>query len=154
MIHHLRSPLWQRSLPMGCFCAIPGLLAGVYIALSAWGNGWELFAVAAPLGAFLSGLGMWRLIVAVRPSKGRGLLAGFLAGLVAHWVCWYLLMLLHWLGFIFFGTGTSSLGEPPVNPLQALWGAAAFSFFSLLLCGWITGPVGAGIGYVLGRRQS
>jgi len=48
----------------------------------------------------------------------------------------------HWL----FANQYSSLGEPPLNVIEAIPAALVFSFWSLLFFGWITVPAGALIG--------
>ncbi len=102
---------------------------------------------------FLTGFGLWYWRIERRQSTRllAGILTGALAGALAHYVCWYLLILSANLDDLWFGT-TSSLGEPPMNPVQGLIGAAVFSAFSLFLFGWVTIPVGALLGWLMIRR--
>lgn len=144
----------SRSLQFGLLCALVGLAVGGYLSSSASGDGWGLFLACAPLAAFLTGFGLWcRLIERKRRTRLRaGILTGALAGTLAHYLCWYLMILSLYLEYLWLGT-TSSLGEPPMDPLQALLGAAAFSLFSLFLFGWLTIPAGALLGWLIILRS-
>jgi len=66
---------------------------------------------------------------------------------------WYLAML-----YLYLTGAESSLGEPVLNPIQALWGSLVFSIYSLVLLGWITLPVsmfcGGGLAYFYRRKNS
>lgn len=142
----------RRSLVFGVLCAGVGLLAGLYFGLDATGEGWEWLALAAPLAAFLSGAALWRLLPERNPRqrRGWGALAGALAGLVSHYFTWYLQFLAANVCFWLTGGCTGSLGEPPADPLTALLGAAGLTFFSLFVVGWLTVPIGAGLGWAFG----
>lgn len=100
--------------------------------------------VTAGAGSFLTAVPIWGLIV--RPGlEGfwRGLIAGGIIGIVAHPVTWCLLM---W--FVLPASGGNS-GEP-IRILAAPLAALFFSFWSLLILGWLTFPVAATVGGFLG----
>ncbi len=140
---------------MGLFCAPVGLVAGIAILLIASAGGYEFFILAAPLAAFLTGYGMWWLLIE-RPeklSRGRGALAGALAGFVAHYLCWYILILFHNVCYHVLGRCVDSLNEGPIDPLNGLWGALVFSLMSLLFLGIFTVGLGGLIGYFFARSQ-
>jgi len=145
----------KHSLVMGAACGLVGLAVGLIVRSTATGEGYEAFPLYALVAGFLTGTAAWWLLVA-RPGayRGRrGALAGALAGLVAHYVCWYLMILGSNICYWLWGGCVSSLGEPPVDPLYGLVGAATLSLVSLLLFGWLTISAGALIGFILTRRQ-
>lgn len=145
----------QRSLAMGLLCAPVGILCGIYIWALATGEGYHLFPVYAGVAAFVTPFAFWWLLVARRAQATvrGGALAGALSGAVAHYVCWYLLILSRNACYWLWGGCRSSLGEPPIDPLNGLWGALALTFWSLLYLGWVTVPLAALIGAFLARRQ-
>lgn len=145
---------WRRSAQMGLVCAPVGLLVGLWIAFDAIGGGWSLFCVFAGAGAFLCGLLCWRVAAARRPGKWRGALAGGLAGALGHWVCWYFFIAVHRIAFLLGDQSVVSVGGPPMTLVEAFMGASAYSIFSLVAVGWITVPVGAAAGMILGMRQA
>ena len=147
-------PFARGALRFGLLCALVGLVIGGYAMHSAIGEGWRLLPICAALAAFLTGFGLWYWLIERRKALRRraGILTGALAGALAHYLCWYLLILSANLDYLWFGT-TSSLGEPPMNPFQALAGAAVFSGWSLFLFGWVTIPAGALLGGLMIRRS-
>jgi hypothetical protein len=151
-------PSARRALHFGLLCALVGLGGGGYAVHSAIGEGWQRLPICAALAAFLTGFGLWSWLIERRAVPGRrvsilaGILTGGTAGGLAHYLCWYLLILSANLDYVLFGT-TSSLGEPPMNPFQGLAGAAVFSAWSLFLFGWVTIPAGALLGWLMIRRS-
>lgn len=143
----------RRSLVFGALCAAVGLLFGILVSVTAEGAGYQWFFVPAVLAAFCSGAVLWRVLPEVfsRRRLVWGAFAGALAGVVSHYVTWYLGFLGFNLCFWLTGGCTSSLGEPPASLLQAFAGAAGLSFFSLLILGWLTAPIGAVLGWAFGR---
>lgn len=145
----------KRSLVFGALCAGVGLLFGILVFLPAEGEGYRWFFLATTLAAFASGATLWR-VLPERIHSHRlvwGALAGALAGLVSHYLAWYLAYLGANLCFWLTGGCTSSLGEPPANLLVAFVGAAGFTFFSLYIVGWLTVPIGAGLGLAFGSAS-
>jgi len=143
----------RRSLVFGALCAGVGLVVGILVSLGAAGDGYRWFFVSAALAAFGSGAVLWRVLPErfARRRAAWGALAGALAGVVSHYLTWYLGYLGANLCFWLTGGCTGSLGDPPAGPLTALWGAAALTFFSLLIVGWLTAPIGAVLGWAFGR---
>ncbi len=142
----------KPSLVFGALCAGIGLLFGILVPAVAEGEGFGWFFVPAALAAFVSGAALWRFLPERIPRRRPvgGALAGALAGLVSHYLTWYLAYLGANVCFRLAGGCTGSLGEPPADPLMALWGAAGFTFFSLLAVGWLTVPIGTGLGLAFG----
>lgn len=98
--------------------------------------------VTAAAGSFLTAAPVWRLIV--RPGlEGfwRGLIAGGVIGLLAHPMTWCLLM--------WFWVPNSASREP-IEFFAAPIAALFFSFWSLLILGWISVPFGAIVGGFMG----
>ena len=126
------------------------MLSGFFAVAGAEGEGWMVLVVPAGLSAFLVGAGLWRLLVVTRQRIRwwHGTLTGALTGLLAHPVCWYLMIL-----YLYLSDTKSSLGEDTLGPLDGVGGAFAFSFWSLLLFGWLTAPVGAIIGLIRALRN-
>ena len=140
----------RNSIPMGLLCAPVGALTGVYIASTAIGHGYGVFIIAAPVAAFLSGTFSWWLVMA-RPGRHGPLpaaLAGALAAVIGHFLCWYLLLV----ALYVWHAVTGALGSPrdaPINPLLALSASGVYGAFSLLFFGWVTVPTGALLGVLL-----
>ena len=123
----------------------------------AWssGSGYEMFLLAAPLSAYLTGAlcWWWLLLRNERHGIGRAMLAGALAGLIAHYPCWLILMFGMRTCYLLGGTCTGSLNEAPMTFLEAIPMAGLYSGFSLLFLGWITVPGGAMVGWLAAKLQ-
>lgn len=134
-------------------CAVCGLLAGFVFSLDVVGEGWGWLPIPAALGAFLSGWLLWRLLPERLPKRRLtwGVIAGGAAGLVSHYVTWYLFIVGLNLCYRLTGGCVSSLGDPPAGPLGAFVAAAGFTFFSWLILGWITLLLGAALGWGFAR---
>ena len=89
-------------------------------------------------------------VFAVTNAVKWGATAGAVAGVVSHYLTWTLAFLGANLCFWLTGGCTGSLGDPPANLLVALTGAAAQTFLSLLIFGWLTVPIGAVLGWAFG----
>ena len=150
-------PALAYSLLMGAVCAPAGIAVGWNIAVTATGSGYDSFWAYAAVAAFITASLLWWLVVERRTrfTKLRGALAGALAGLLAHWVCWYLVIGGAWLCNVTTGGCTGSLGDAPMNPLQAIPGAAVLSLWSLVFFGIVTVPFGAlaGLALAVVRRR-
>ena len=131
-------PALAHAVRFGGLCAGVGLAVGGLLALGAPGAGWGWFLVFAPVAAFISGVGAWWALAerGGGPSGGRGALAGAVAGLVAHPVCWALLLR---------PLGVADNGTPLAAALLKLW------FISLVVLGWFTVLAGALAGWLHAR---
>jgi len=139
------SPANKRSVKVGLSNCLIGILVGFFVSFNAIGHGWEWFPFYAGLAAFLTTSLLWRLCIE-RRNRFRifyGILVGALSGFLSHYVCWYLQILILNIKYFIFGTGLSSLGNPPVNPYMGLSGALGLSFFSWLYLGWLTVLMGS-----------
>lgn len=143
----------RGSLTFGLLCALAGSLVAIVLLVGSRGQWWLL--VTAPAAAFICGTAFWRLLPerSPGPTRLRGTLAGGLTGVVSHFVAWYLGYLGANLCFLFTGGCTNSLGEPPADPFAAFPGAAGFTFFSLLVAGWATLPIGALLGFLFAKKS-
>lgn len=117
----------------GVFCAPAGFLVGIYIAITAIGSGYEVFMVGAPIAAFLCGALFWRILM-VEATYSRAVFTGVFAGIVSHWVCWYLLFSVSYLHDLF----TAGINPDRIDPVTAVAASVAYSLFSLLVFGWFT----------------
>ena len=134
------------------FCnAFGGLVIGTYLAWSAIDEGYALFAVAAPLAAFLAAVLFWGLLIGERDPipTGRLVITGLLTGTFSHYLTFILLSMVMNLCYWITGGCTGSLGDPPASVMSMLIGAWAFVLFSLLIFGWITAPLSVLIGFLL-----
>ena len=138
----------KKTLIVGGLSGLIGLLIGLYVSFVATGEGYEYFPIIAFLAAFgTSSALFWWIAARSRTRRvARGAFTGALAGALSHYVCWYLLILVNNLCYWLTGGCLDSLGQPPVDLLNALWGAAVLSIPSLVFFGWLTIPLGALIG--------
>ncbi len=144
-----------RALSIGILYCPIGVGFGAFAARRAIGEGYGFLPLYAGAAALVTCSVLWWLMVERpgRRSVGAGIAAGALGGLLSHPVCWYFQILGMNIGYWVLRSRTfgSSLGEPPVDPLNGLWGAFALSLWSWLLLGWATIPAGAIIGGVFAR---
>ena len=133
-------PAWWISI----FAGLIGAIIGFYVSLNAIDSGYKVLTFTSGLAAFGCTYGFWWLLLDRKReySIWRGALAGGLAGILAHYVSWYLLILTQNICYWGWGGCVSSLGDLPTNPLIGLGGALVFSLWSLLLFGWLTVPIG------------
>lgn len=129
--------------------AVIGLVIGTYIAITALGDSYFVFAIAAPIAAFLTGGLIWKLIVKEHLTRIRILIAGVLTGTISHYITFVLLGITMNICYWTTGACTGSLGDPPASILLMVGGAFAFSFFSLMFFGWLTAPTSVAIGMIL-----
>ncbi len=138
----------MRVLPISLLAGLFGLAGGAFVWWIASGQGYEVLPFAAGLAGFGTTAFFWWLIVARRNQYKvkAGALAGGLSGIVSHYVCWYLYLI--GANFCYWLTGgcVSSLGEPPIDLLNGLWGTFIFSLVSLMFLGWMTVLPGALVG--------
>jgi hypothetical protein len=102
-----------------------------------------MLMLSAAIATFLvTVVGTWLLLTSLHPLRvWKGIVVGFIAGLLAHPLTWYLTSL-----YLYLTGATSSLGDPTLNPIEAIGGSLIFSLFSLAFAGWISIPISALIG--------
>ena len=127
---------------MGLLCLPVGVAVGWWITHDAGSEGWSLFPLYAGLAAFLAPALIWRLMMK-SSSRGRAALAGTLGALAAHYLAFYAQIVGLNIDYWLLGAAGSALGEPPIDPLNGLWGALPFTLFSVPVIGWLTLPAGA-----------
>lgn len=144
-----------RPLTAGLVAGLIGAGLGLYIQSFASGEGYEFFALYAGLAAFATTFCVWWLVTVRWAKRGpwAGAAAGAFSAGAAHFVCWYLQIVSANACYLATGGCLSSLGEPPLGLLAGLAGALVLSLGSLLLFGWVTVPVGALTGALLGLRR-
>ncbi|MGA2027794.1 MAG: hypothetical protein ABSH17_12115, partial [Syntrophobacteraceae bacterium] len=120
-------PIWRRtpvlrSLSIGILYCPVGLGSGAFAAYHAIGEGYRFLPLYAGAAALITCSVLWWLIIEMpcRRSVAAGIVAGALAGLLSHPVCWYLQILAANIGHLVLRPGaySSSFGEPPVDPLN------------------------------------
>jgi hypothetical protein len=154
---------WRRSLRAGAGLAVAGAASGGVVLLAGQsdgqaGAGTALYPVFGLLSALISGTALWQALVArhVTPSLIRGALVGGLTGVIAHPLCWYLMICWN-RASIASGHTSPVAGDEPLGPLTGIPAAFLLSLASWLIVGWITVPAGAVVGLVnagLARKAS
>lgn len=137
----------SASLKFGLYNALMGLAVGIYIAYTATGSGYELFAVIAPVAVFMAGWLFWKWLIKSPVSNSRVLLVGLLTGSVSHYIAFVLLSVVMNICYWTTGGCTGSLGDAPAGIIDMLWAGFAYSFFSLIAFGWVTVPLSMAIGF-------
>jgi len=129
---------------------ITGLIMGVCLYPLLKGGDWRPLSIAASLAAILTSLFCWWLFI-LRPGRItwlRGMGVGMLSGVLVHPATWYLLIL-----YYYCIGAKGSLGDPTLNPYQAILESLVFSLWSLIIVGWFTIPLGGVGGVVLALIQ-
>lgn len=147
MVVKLKRDSFVRSICFGfCTCTI-GLIVGVFIRVSAIGD-YSEFPYHATSASFLAPTLSWLLIVekGKNYSKKRGITAGVIGIIIAHYLCWYSLLVVSNIQYHMFGMKIGSLGGPPIDPLSGLIAVLLYTVISYLVVGWITIPAGAFVG--------
>ncbi len=68
-----------------------GLAVGLYIAVTAIGDGYHVFPIAAPLAAFIVGGILWNRIVKDEFDTTKIVITGLLTGTISHYITFVLL---------------------------------------------------------------
>src|SRR5262245_36425027 len=87
------------ALIVGGALGCGGSLCAAAVVLLAVDPTWQAMIPCAGVAAFLSGTGLWWFLVSRGPhgrSRRRHLVAGAAAGLLAHPIAWYLVLLVHY----------------------------------------------------------
>ncbi len=129
--------------------AIIGLIIGLYISITAIGDGYDVFPIAIPLVAFITGGLLWNRIVKDKFDSTKIVITGLLTGALSHYLTFVLISIGNNICYWTTGGCTGTLGAPPASILSMLGGALVFSFFSLLFFGWITVPYSILVGLLI-----
>jgi hypothetical protein len=137
---------WQRPLRWSLTtAAVAGLAACALTTLLFWGSTsgwWWLIPAATSATVLITFCATWLMLRGAQPPTPlKGVLVGFIAGLLCHPATWYLVFLTAYLAGV-----TSSLGEPTIDPLGAILAAALYSLISLPTVGVITIPLSMALG--------
>jgi hypothetical protein len=139
-------------LKYGIYNALLGLVIGIFVAIYAIGNGYGMFALAAPIAAFFVSALSWRYIVDKKPLNARIIIAGIISGTFSHYFTFIVVSIFMNLCYWITGGCLDSLGEKPASIFFMFAGSFGFSFFSLLFYGWITVPVSIFIGFLIRKK--
>ena len=144
----------KHSLLFGLLCSPVGIGVGIILRINDWGvasgDGYGLgFISSAGIAAFLAPCFIWYIMIERRKriSVSRGITVGVLGAALAHFVCWYLLLLSSYIKHLYLG----KLIENVIDPLLGILAALTYSLVSLLLFGLLTLPIGGLIGGICGR---
>ena len=133
------------SFEMGALCSPVGIACGLLVLLFASGEGYLIFPLYAGIAAFLTSAFLWFIFVALtgQYNKVVGGLIGGLSGILAHWLCWYFLLIVEFL----------INPERGVDWIGSIGAAMMLTIGSLIFFGWITLPAGVIIGVLVGGAQ-
>lgn len=141
----------REALLTAAIFGFAGLISALIVLwfASPRGSLWNLYLLSSFLAGFLTS---WFLATLI-PARNaiRGIFLGLLVVLISYPFSEYLLIIfLHFMGL------QDSFGRPTVHPLSfiAIKGALALSFFGFLFTFYITLPIGALAGLLLGLRNS
>tara|TARA_B100002003_G_C13725514_1_gene362894 strand:- start:55 stop:525 length:471 start_codon:yes stop_codon:yes gene_type:complete len=144
----------KHSLLFGLLCSPVGIGVGIILRINDWGvasgDGYGLgFISSAGIAAFLAPCFIWYIMIERREriSVSRGITVGVLGAALAHFVCWYLLLLSSYIKHLYLG----KLIENVIDPLLGILAALTYSLVSLPLFGLLTLPIGGLIGGICGR---
>lgn len=140
---NIRSPK-NESVKFGLACLPVGVGFGLFFSLNAIGKGWEWLPLFSSLSAFIAGSLMWKLLMNNRPlTYKRCALTGFSSALLGNFLTFYIMIMTAYLCYLFFGNCRGSLGDVPMNPIQAVVGALAYSTVGLFIGTWTSLLIGA-----------
>ena len=144
----------KHSLLFGLLCSPVGIGVGIILRINDWGvasgDGYGLgFISSAGIAAFLAPCFIWYIMIERREriSVSRGITVGVLGAALAHFVCWYLLLLSSYIKHLYLG----KLIENVIDPLLGILAALTYSLVSLPLFGLLTLPIGGLIGGICER---
>ena len=144
----------KHSLLFGLLCSPVGIGVGIILRINDWGiasgDGYGLgFISSAGIAAFLAPCFIWYIMIERREriNVSRGITVGVLGAALAHFVCWYLLLLSSYIKHLYLG----KLIENVIDPLLGILAALTYSLVSLPLFGLLTLPIGGLIGGICGR---
>ncbi|NTV35928.1 MAG: hypothetical protein HGA53_03150 [Anaerolineaceae bacterium] len=149
----------KSVLAAGIVFGVGGFILGglAYVmAQGAQGEGYDIFPYAAGIGGLLTAALLWWLLLA-RPrnySVSRGLGAGMLTGLLAHYPFWYAIIVYANICLASGSSCSSSFGKQEVNLLQGILAAGQLCLPSWIFFGWVTVLGGAMLGSVLAYIQN
>ena len=145
----------RQSLAAGWIAALAAGTVAALVVSIATGEGYGVFLIAGPLAGLIAGASIWYWLVIRRGRFGlvRGGLAGVSIVIAGHWLTWLLVMLGSGLCNALTGGCVDSLGQSPIGPLDALWGAFFMGLLSVVFTGVISLPVGILAGCLLARAQ-
>lgn len=134
---------------------VGGFLLGGLAYLMAQGQGYGIFPYAAGIAGLLTSALIWWLLLA-RPgqySVARGLGAGALIGLLAHYPFWYAIIVYANICLASGSSCSSYFGKQEVNLLQGILAAGQLCLPSWIFFGWVTVLGGTMVGAVLAYIQ-
>ncbi|HEY0976143.1 MAG TPA: hypothetical protein VGE21_01630 [Flavobacteriales bacterium] len=141
----------KRWYKFGLFNALVGVIVGLHLTVTATGNGYWAFIVAAPIAAFLTAGICWRCFQSdSEPIETPYLFViGLISGTASHYVTFVLLGLGINILYLIGAYEGDSLGNPPPNLLMVIAGSFATTLYSLLMYGWVTVPASILSGFLV-----
>ncbi len=149
-----QKPSSIRTLLAGAINTPVGMVVGVWVERTSLGD-YSQLPIAAPIAAWLGGSLTWWFYCERNKktrTQTRAAIAGTVGAILAHPLCWYLLILISNFGYWVLGQQQGSLNTPPVDPFLAIPTSLMLGFFSLIFYGWVTVPLGMIAGIYIHRK--
>ncbi|WP_078129822.1 hypothetical protein [Leptospira alexanderi] len=135
------------SLTMALACSIIGLVVGLVIAFTAVGD-YKTFPIYSTLAAFSTSYVVWNLFVERKENYNviRGIILGILIVVLSHHLTFYFVIISENIKYWILDF-KSLTNKTPMNPFIGFFAVSLGTLISLFVCGWITVPIGALLGW-------
>ena len=136
------------ALIFGLISAIAALLMYSLAMKEDWKYLWIYIGLGSTMVAFT--LSYFLLEKNDSASNTRRVVVGTLIALLSHWFSWYLLIVVSYIKWEFFGYDASF---EPCGPLSGLLGAVGLTFFSLVFFGWTSIPISIYLAFRIMQKE-
>ncbi|WP_061298266.1 hypothetical protein [Leptospira borgpetersenii] len=136
------------SLTMALACSIIGLIVGLVITFTAsWDD--KRFPIFSTLAAFSTSYAIWNRFVEKQENYNvtRGIILGVLIVVISHHLTFYFVIIYGNIEYYILNFKSLNGEEPPMNPFIGFFVVSLGTLISLFVCGWITLPLGAFLGW-------
>lgn len=139
-----------RAIKFGVVCCPVGIFVGIMVLIDSNGN-WSTFPFYSTFAAFIAPAVVWYLILEQKKifTTVRGVYAGCIGAVTAHFACWYSILLV---ADITSYLKLNPLGGERIGPIMGLEGGFYLALFSFIFFGWLTIPMGGYIGGAFAQK--
>lgn len=136
------------GLAIALSCSIIGLIVGLVIAFTAVGD-YKTFPIYSTLAAFSISYVVWNLFVERKGNYNitRGIILGVLIVVLSHHLTFYFVIISENIKYWILDFKNLNGQEPSMNPFIRFFAVSLGTLISLFVCGWITLPLGAFLGW-------
>ncbi|EMN44214.1 hypothetical protein [Leptospira weilii] len=136
------------GLAIALSCSIIGLVVGLVITFTAVGD-YKTFPIYSTLAAFSTSYVVWNLFVERKENYNviRGIILGVLIVALSHHLTFYFVIISENIEYWILDFKSLNEQEPPMNPFIGFFAVSLGTLISLFVCGWITLPLGAFLGW-------